>query len=103
MPVLTQCLLLSQGPGIFLCVCVCGGGESSLSLSVGGQLKGPSICQSCACWNGPRVWQEGPRWLRSKNQDTNVVFAGVEMGPGRDTLSIQEGVHLLLVGGGLCP
>lgn len=83
---------------LFLCV----GGGSSLSLS-GGQLKGPSICQSCACWNGPRVWQEGPRWLRSKNQDTNVVFAGVEMGPGRDTLSIQGGVHLLLVGGGLCP
>lgn len=77
-------------------------GGSSLSLS-GSQLKGPSICQSCACWNGPRVWQEGPRWLRSKNQDTNVVFAGVEMGPGRDTLSIQGGVISCWSGEGSVP
>lgn len=96
MPVLTQCLLLSQGPGIFFCW------GDPLSLS-GGQLKGPSICQSCACWNGPRVWQEGSRWLRSKNQDTNVVFAGVEMGPGRDTLSTQGGVISCWSGEGSVP
>lgn len=96
-PFLTQCLLLSQGPGIW-------GGRSSLFLSLsGGQLKGPSICQSCACWNGPRVWQEGLGGSGLRTRAPSVVSVGMEVGPGRDTLSTQGGVISCRSGEGCVP